>query len=231
MHYCPECGAGVIGLVAGYLCEKYKVPALVFNGSGEKCKGSARSPEGINIKELLDDCQSVITAYGGHPGAAGLTVSEEKLDKLREMLYNDCIKKGYHSLATDTVQYDLEIDASEIEHNAHILLETLAPFGEQNNEPTFLIRNFVVREDPTILGEKHIKLAGNGAAAIGFSLAEDKSILEHFENNRVVDLIGTLGFNCFRGNATPQLTIQFVVDGDEIVRDEDELETEELEQE
>lgn len=220
----PECGSGVIGLVAGYLCEKYAVPAIVFNGHGEHCKGSARSPEGINIKALLDECQSTLVAYGGHPGAAGLTIFENSIDKLRQMLYNSCSRQGIHSLATDKIQYDLEIDAQDIPHNAEILVKTLAPFGEKNPEPVFLVKNFTFYEDPMKMGEKHIKLKGSGIEAIGFSLAENKSAMEYINTHQSVDLLGTLSYNCFRGKATPQLSIQFVVDGNEILKDEQDIE-------
>lgn len=225
----PECGAGVIGLVAGYLCEKYKVPAIVLNGTGDNCKGSARSPEGINMKALLDECQHVLKAYGGHPGAAGLTISEESIDKFRNMLYNICKRQGYTSLRPDYLPYDLEIDAKDIQHNLDVLIEKLAPFGEQNPEPIFLIRNFPIR-DMTVLSDKHLKLIGDKASAIGFFLAEDPAIMAHIENTGTCDLIGTLTYNCFRGNATPQLSIREVVVGDEIIRsepEEPELEEEE----
>lgn len=215
----PDCRDGVIGLVAGYLCEKYKVPAIVFNGNGEKCKGSARSPEGINIKALLDECQHLLVAYGGHPGAAGLTIREKSLDKLREMLYNICKTQGYTSLRTDTLPYDLEIQASDIQHNLDVLTHKLAPFGEQNPEPVFLVRNFPL-QDAKVLSEKHLKLIGHGASAIGFFLAEDQSIMNHVDTAKTVDLLGTISYNCFRGEGTPQLSIQEFVIGDEIVRDE-----------
>ena len=226
----PECKDGVIGLVAGYLCEKYKVPAVVFNGSDDHCKGSARSPEGMNIKALLDDCQQLLIAYGGHPGAAGLTISEKNLDKLREMLYNICKTQGYESLRTDTIPYDLEIQARDIQHNLDILTHKLAPFGEQNPEPIFLVRNFPL-QDAKILGEKHLKLIGNGVSAIGFSMAEDPAIMDYVDTAKTVDLLGTISYNCFRGEGTPQLSIREFVIGNEIVRtepDEPVIEEEEI---
>ena len=215
----PDCGAGVIGLVAGYLCEKYKVPAIVFNTQGDVCKGSARSPEGINIKALLDDCQHLLVAYGGHPGAAGITILEESIDKLRNMLYNICKTQGYTSLRTDFVPYDLEIQARDIQHNLDVLTNKLAPFGEQNPEPIFLVRNFPL-QDAKVLSEKHLKLIGNGASAIGFFMAEDNNIMNHVDTAKTVDLLGTISYNCFRGEGTPQLSIQEFVIGDEIVRDD-----------
>lgn len=82
----------------------------------------------------------------------------------------------------------------------------------------------------TVLSDKHLKLIGDKASAIGFFLAEDPAIMAHIENTGTCDLIGTLTYNCFRGNATPQLSIREVVVGDEIIRsepEEPELEEEE----
>jgi single-stranded-DNA-specific exonuclease len=217
--YLPDCQAGVIGLVAGYLCETYNVPAIVFNDEGGICHGSARSPEGINIKELLDECQEFLVTYGGHPGAAGLTVATENIEPLREKLLNICAERNYVATAHDTIPYDLEIDAKDLRHNLNVLVNRLAPFGEQNQEPVFLVRNFPI-QNINVLGGKHLKITGNGASAIGFSLAEDESIMEHMASARTCDLLGTISYNCFRGNATPQLSIQQVVDGREIIRDE-----------
>ena len=226
----PECGAGVIGLVAGYLEEQYGVPSIVFNGNGGLCKGSARSPEGINIKALLDECQELIEKYGGHPGAAGLTVKEENIDKLRKKLYNICKAKGYHSVKTDTMPYDLEIGADDVKHNAEVLVKTIAPFGEKNPEPLFLVKGFEIKDDPMIIGEKHLKMPGKECTVMGFNLATDQSIKHHLETHRVIDFVGRIGFNCFRGEACPTVYIEAVVDGDEIVRDnpaEQEIEEEE----
>lgn len=219
--YLPDCQSGVIGLVAGYLCEKYNVPAIVFNDDGGVCHGSARSPEGIDIKALLDECQEFLVTYGGHPGAAGLTVEVQNIEPLREKLLDICAERHYVASAHDTIPYDLEIDARDLRHNLNVLVNRLAPFGEQNQEPVFLVRNFPI-QNVNVLGGKHLKITGNGASAIGFSLAEDESIMEHMASARTCDLLGTISYNCFRGNATPQLSIQQVVDGLEIVRDEPE---------
>ena len=146
------------------------------------------------------------------------------------MLYNICKTQGYTSLRTDTVPYDLEIEAHDIQHNLDILTHKLAPFGEQNPEPIFLVRNFPL-QDSKVLSEKHLKLIGNGASAIGFFMAEDKSIMDYVDTAKTVDLLGTISYNCFRGEGTPQLSIQEFVIGEEIVRDdpvEQELEEEEV---
>jgi single-stranded-DNA-specific exonuclease len=103
----------------------------------------------------------------------------------------------------------------------------LAPFGLKNQEPVFLVRNFQIK-DVVVLGEKHLKLMGNGASAIGFFLAEDSAIMNHIDSVKRCDMLGTISYNCFRGNGTPQLSIQEIVLGDEIIRDEhDDIELEE----
>ena len=69
--YLDRCPEGLIGVVAGQLAERHKVPAIVFAGTGEDLKGSGRSVDGINIKTILDKCSTYLLRYGGH-AAAGL---------------------------------------------------------------------------------------------------------------------------------------------------------------
>jgi single-stranded-DNA-specific exonuclease len=224
----PDCPAGIIGLVAGYLCETYKVPSIVFNGHGDACKGSARSPENANMKALLDETQHLIVQYGGHPGAAGLTVEERNINALRDALKTICTEQGITANAHEAIEYDLEIDAHDIKRNTDVLVKTLAPFGEQNPEPIFLIRNFPI-SNINVLGGKHLKLSAACFSAIGFGLAEHDNIVHHVESNSTCDIIGTLSYNCFRGEGKLQVSMQHFVVGNEIlIPDEPHLAEEEI---
>ena len=203
--YLPDCKSGIIGLVAGDLCQKYGVPVIVFNGHGEACHGSARSPDGANIKALLDECRELLVAYGGHAGAAGITIDEKNIDLLRDKLRNICTREEIKPVVDGNKYYDVEIDAADVPDVA-VILSALAPFGEGFPEPTFYIRNFNVRE-MRVLGSSHIKLTGDSCSAIGFGLADNPDNLKYVQNLKKCDLIGHINFNCFRGNATPQITI------------------------
>lgn len=205
---------GIIGLHAGRLCEQYKVPVIVINGEGDNCKGSCRSPEGANIKALLDAVQDSLVAYGGHPGAAGLTIKESEIDNFRARLIEECKKQGIKAQSTDEIYYDFSVDASEIK-NIIPILERMAPFGEGNPEPVFLIKDFPF-DKVSILGGKHLKFTGGEVSAIGFNLCGEGDVVPSDVESGCCFLVGTLGYNCFRGNATPQIQIFVIPSAEDI---------------
>ena len=79
--YNPNLGEGIIGLVAGELCEKYQCPVICFTKmKNGLLKGSGRSIPKIHLKNTLDKIKHILVGYGGHAGAAGLTIKEENLN-------------------------------------------------------------------------------------------------------------------------------------------------------
>lgn len=199
-------GLGIIGIVAGYLAEKYQVPSIVFTKAKDGLlRGSARSAGGFDIKACLDKCASALLYYGGHPGAAGLTIKPENYDKFKSLFKKateDFIRPG------DSASYDLEIDAGKIPAYATECAK-YAPYGEGNPEPVFLVRDFDVIPSggryAAFLGSdgSTVKLASLESDAIGFRQGDVFAGLK--DEPRKLDLIGTLGFNVFRGNVRAQV--------------------------
>lgn len=213
----PDSGPGIIGLHAGKICEDYKTPAIVINGHGDKCKGSCRAPLGVNMKQMLDEVSDCMVTYGGHAGAAGLTIREDKIDELRERLQQYCRDNGIEPDTDDTQYYDLEIDECDFAAIS-FELQQLAPFGEGNPEPVFAV-HFTAKEQPKILGGKHLKLNGENACAIGFNMATNGETPSCIGEGQECLLVGTIGYNCFRGNVTPQLSIQLIPEDQCITHD------------
>ena len=196
--YVPGVGDGIIGIIAGNLCEEYHVPAIVLTDSeGGIVKGSGRSYGNYNMKLELDKISNTLLGYGGHPGAAGLSLEKDKVDDFRNAL-KDSFPANYKALDSDTIQYDLEIDADDVPAEAD-LIDTLGPFGEGHNEIVYRINNFQLLPSP-----KYINLLQNGesfrikdkaTAAFGFGLAKYLP-----ENEPVaLDIIGILSHSYFRG--------------------------------
>ncbi len=219
--YLKDCAPGIIGLHAGRLCEQYGVPVVVIGGEGDKCKGSCRSPENANIKSLLDSCQDLLIGYGGHPGAAGLTISESKIDELRDRIEAECIKRDIVPQLSDAIEYDVVVPSSEI-GEAIRAIENLAPFGMGNPEPVVCVPDCAI-EEARILGGKHLKIDGT-ISAIGFNMCDGSFDTSQLESGSC-SLVGTLGYNCFRGDAKPQLQIIGLPKEDEldIFRDEGDI--------
>ena len=86
--YNPNLGEGIIGLVAGQFSEKYQCPVICFTKTKHGfLKGSGRSIPEIHLKNTLDKMQNLIVSYGGHAGAAGLSIKEEKSGLIYKSLY------------------------------------------------------------------------------------------------------------------------------------------------
>ena len=229
----PDSGPGIIGLHAGRICEEERVPAIVINGTGDECKGSGRAPEGVNLKMMLDDPSVSIhmEKYGGHAGAAGLTVKESKIGALTEAVKKYCSEHEIKPLDTKTIYYDIAIDAQEIPAALQVL-QKLSPFGEGNPEPVFKIENFEV-EEARVLGQKGtLKLTGEYGDAIGFGMANGmaaEEVQETFGAGTDHEVVGRLSYNCFRGMMTPQIVFDHI-DLEE-VRERTEIEIAQCEEE
>ena len=201
---------GIVGIIAGNLAEEYHVPVLVFTRTENEnvLKGSGRSGDSCHLKKLLDKSGSLFIKYGGHAGAAGMSIEKKNLQKLRESL-----EKNYKdfNVSADAGRntYDIEIS----EENIHEVLSEIrkyAPYGQGNRKPVFLIKGFECSPKNgfpyQFMGKdkEHIKLFGKNASAIGFDLGE-KYINDGYPKK--INILGTLSENYFNGNVYDQIEI------------------------
>lgn len=204
----PETAEGIVGLVAGYIQEKYNASAIVFTSKGDTYKGSARAEEGDNLKKSLDRVRdidpSVFVAYGGHKGAAGVTIRKDKLDRFRELM--EQVMDPPKPAKTE-IPFDLEISPSEIK-GCLDELQKYVPFGEGNPKVVFKINGFkTVPKGGSFyqeLGDDSVRFSGAGCDAIAFSML-DKYNAEG--RPKEMDIIGTLGYYYIRGKAYPEIEI------------------------
>ena len=175
--------AGIIGLVAGKLCEKYNRPIILMEERGDKLIGSCRSPEYFSVIQALKKCGDIFEAVGGHSQAAGFTLDKKnwsifknKIKEITEEQLSDCEMKS-------ELLIDAEVAFSDISENFFNNLQKLEPFGAGNSKPLFLIRDSYLQEVRQI-GEtkKHLRLKisqGNKQLiAVGFGLGEFSRILD-----------------------------------------------------
>jgi len=149
---------GVVGLVAGKIAQKYNKPVAIFQKSDEVSKGSFRSIPQINIIETIGQCQELLVKYGGHSQAAGVSVANEDLDKFYEKI-NSLISEKLEGIdLSPEIKIDEELEPDAIDFDLVEDLEKLKPFGQNNEQPIFAMRNMIVREKRTIgSGNKHLK--------------------------------------------------------------------------
>src|SRR5699024_300004 len=130
--YRPSWHLGVVGIVASRLVDAYHRPAILFSDVGGLLKGSARSIDGFNIYDAINECSDLLEEFGGHAFAAGLALKPEKLEsfkkKLNQVVANKLTKEERVPRLKD--EYDLELDT--INRRFWKVLSQIKPFGPQN---------------------------------------------------------------------------------------------------
>ena len=203
---------GVIGIVAGRLKEQFHRPAIVFaaDEDGEHIKGSARSIEGIHIRDTIElvaeQYPHLVSHFGGHAAAAGLTIKKAHFAEFKQV-FEQIIAQMDADLFHAVLWTDGELPQEAFHLHTVDLLQHLAPWGQKFPQPVFEGRFKVV--DFRWLKDSHLKLRlaldnGQVVDAIAFG-AKDK-----FEFNPMRDdvrLVYELERNVFNGNVSLQLQI------------------------
>lgn len=161
---------GVLGIVAGRLLEELQQPVIVLSIEDGKAKGSARSVEAVDIFKALKDHQDLFIAFGGHAGAAGMTLEVDKLEELALTLTDYIIENKLDLSSKSSLVLDEELDLEELTLDTLKSFEKLAPYGMDNKKPVFYIRDFQV-ESARTMGQNnaHLKLRITKGAA-GFDV-------------------------------------------------------------
>jgi single-stranded-DNA-specific exonuclease len=137
---------GVIGLVAGKLVDEFYKPAIIINLGPELCQGSCRSIAEFNIVSALAECHDLLTAFGGHPLAAGFTVARLNLAQLEQRLVRLATDQLGHLELRPELVIDAELPLTVLAGDTFNLIQKLSPFGRGNPQPTFLTRQVEVIE-------------------------------------------------------------------------------------
>jgi single-stranded-DNA-specific exonuclease len=137
---------GVIGLVASKLVDEFYKPAIIINLGPESCQGSCRSIAEFDIVAALAECHDLLTAFGGHPLAAGFTVARRNLAQLEQRIVKLATDKLGHLELRPEIVIDAELPLSVLAGDTFNIIQKLSPFGRGNPRPTFLTREVEVIE-------------------------------------------------------------------------------------
>lgn len=200
---------GVMGIVASRLSRRYKKPAIVFSVHGDRAKGSARSVGDINILSIISRHNDILLGYGGHKGAAGISIETGKLPLLKEALESECKKieeKRFHANKEILGQ----IDPNEIDFELLKILKRFEPYGEKNPRPNFMIKGINVKTNRLIgKNQNHLKLILNTGSNILESLFFNFD--KKAQSGEKIDILFTISENNYRGLVTPQLLIREIL--------------------
>ncbi len=175
---------GIVGLIAGKLCEKHSMPTFAFSIDNDKCVGSARSVEGINIIENLKNCSNLLLKFGGHSGAAGLTLQTSNLELFRKKINQVLTENLSTSILNQEIKFDAKICLNEINEDLLSQLQILEPFGFGNENPLFQTDNCTLEGINYMGGEKqHVRLS-----VIDDSIKIPKNIIFFNATKELMDL-------------------------------------------
>ena len=204
---------GVVGIVASRITERYVRPCVLFSYENGIAKGSARSVKGISIIEALTECNDILSEYGGHELAAGLSIKRELVPELTERLctYVDSIVSEKR---VRTLEIDLECELSDITVDAVKQIISLEPFGNENNQPLFLVRRATLDSVTPVGNAMHVKLSvvsdikqTSPITAMCFGVPMDKFELQQGD---VCDIAFAVDINEYGGNTTAQLIVKAI---------------------
>ncbi len=204
--------AGVIGIVAARMVERFCRPAILISLDGEQGRGSGRSVEAFDLYEGLRSCADLLSSFGGHRHAAGLAIPRAAIDEFRARINE--LGKDILSPAdlTRKIACDVEVGFDEIDLAAAEGLAALAPFGAGNPAPVFVTRGARLVEYRGVGSEaRHLKmrLANRGVVldAIGFGLGD---MATTFFARRVteVDVAYMVDVNQWNGSRRVELIVK-----------------------
>ena len=200
---------GVLGIVAGRLLEELGQTVIVLNIEDGRAKGSARSIEAVDIFEALDPHRALFIAFGGHAGAAGMTLEVEQLDALSDILEIYVKDKGIDAKGKSKLYLDEELDLENLSLDTVKSFERLAPFGMDNQKPVFYIRDFQVENARSMgAGDSHLKLKiSKGNANFEVVAFGQGSKATEFAQTKQLELAVTLSVNQWNGQTTLQLVM------------------------
>ncbi len=204
---------GVIGIVASRLVEKYHLPSIMLTTIDGVAKGSARSIQGFDIYQALEQCKDLLVQFGGHKAAAGLEIEVDKIDEFRRRFNEVLNTQLSENDIIPEIEIDAEINFSEITAKFIRILDQFAPFGPGNHRPVFLARNVRWANNPRIVGKNHIigmlkqENSDKVFDAIGFNLGGIMN--EIVDKNKILmDIVFTIDKFYKWDKAFPQLKLK-----------------------
>lgn len=206
----PNWHAGVIGIVASRLVDRFYRPTLLIAIDGSEGKGSARSIPGFNMYCALDNCSDFLSGYGGHAQAAGFSIASDRVESFRRAIneYAESILNEEDLIPG--LELDAVISKDLLTKQLVEELNSLAPFGHCNPPPLLAYRDMRVLASREVgRGGTHLKMllrAGNTVFdGIGFSLGKYSSLLT---GNRRVDVAFVPQIDEWNGKRRLQLKVK-----------------------
>lgn len=200
---------GVIGIIASKMLERYGKPCFIISFKDGVGRSSGRSIPGVSIIDGLKHAGEHLEQFGGHMGAAGFTVLEEKYEQFKAVFLQyfaqNFLQMPQNTLTADVIAEPEDFDIAQIEK----INSLFAPFGEGNPQPLYALIGFTIKEALPLSQGKYMRLnvtkRGKEFSAVWFYMPQARFT---FAQGDKVDIIADISVNEFKGRK--QLTIKIV---------------------
>lgn len=207
--YLPDCHESIAGIIAGRIRERYYRPVFVLTKAEQGVKGSGRSIEAYHMFEEMCKCRALLTKFGGHKLAAGLSLEEENVERFRNVI-NEVADLTEDDL-TEKVSIDMQMPFSYVSERLVSELELLQPFGKGNVKPLFAQKRVKVIQ-PRIIGKNRNVLKFQAEDQSGVRMdavyfGDVQRCLETIEEGKEMSFTYYPSINEYMGRRTVQITV------------------------
>lgn len=208
--YLPDCHESLAGIIAGRIRERYTRPVFVLTRAEEGVKGSGRSIEAYHMFQEMVKCKELLTKFGGHPMAAGLSLPEENVEAFRRKLNENCVMTQEDMI--EKIVIDVPMPMSYVTIPLIRQLSQLEPFGKGNTKPVFAQKKLRFA-DCRVFGKNRNVVKMQGKDEFGFTaeciwFGDGDDFLEKLREKECWDVIYYPSVNVFRGRESIEMVIQ-----------------------
>ena len=183
---------GVLGIMACKMVRRFSRPACVVSFDSENAHGSIRGIPGLNILDPLNQISSLLTSYGGHPEAAGISLPVTNVPQFKKRMNELLAKKIPQMEQSSPFSIDAMVEWRDLDREFFENLSKMAPFGIGNAIPVFLSPNLILESEPTRKGPWYHFEVSDGSVSRKCSFYHPIDIDENFERFDSIDLVYSL---------------------------------------
>lgn len=208
--YLPDCHESLAGIIAGRIREAYNKPVFVLTKGADGVKGSGRSIEAYSMYEELVKCSDLLTQFGGHPMAAGLSMEEKNVELFRRRLNDNCTLTEQDLIPK--IMIDVPMPISYLSKKLTEQLKVLEPFGKGNSKPLFAQKNLRV-VGIRVLGRnrnvaKMLLIDENGIKMDAVYFGEAQEFVDFVQAHDTISVTYYPEINVFQGRENLQVVIK-----------------------
>lgn len=205
---------GVIGLAASRIAERLYRPTIVLSVEDGYGHGSARSIPDYHLLNAMESCAELFEQFGGHAAAAGMKIKQGNIDLLREKLNLHAESSFVGREMTPELYIDARVSSQTLNLALVEDLKKFEPFGAGNPKPVFVTSDLVIRDEPFVMKEKHLKLKLENAQRHRFEAVwwdgVERSKGQTLEQGTRIEVAYTPEVNKWQGNIRLQLVVEDV---------------------